>query len=152
MRHRHLDDIGTADIGPAAIDDLLDRGDLDDWSPLAARIRADPHGQLADTVLRLCREHPMYGTSTLWRTWIERLRGPTPEAYSLADLRRRNGLTQHDVAERMSISQSDVSKLERRRDVRVSSLAAYLRAIGSNLELVARQTDGSGANLRLPEV
>jgi hypothetical protein len=127
MRFRHLDyDEGTApeELGAAAIDDLLDRGDLQAWAPLARAIHADPTGDLADTVLRLCAAHPMYGTCAMWRAWIERLRGAQrdPEARSLAQMRIDAGLTQQDVAERMGISQSDVSKLERRSNMRVSTL------------------------------
>lgn len=47
MRHRHLDvPAGTPpdQLGAAAIDDLLDRGDLDDWTPLARAVAADPWG------------------------------------------------------------------------------------------------------------
>lgn len=77
MRHRHLDyppDAPVETLGRAAIDDLLDRGDLRDWAPLARAIARDPHGQLADTVLQLCAAHRMYGTSRLWTSWIVRLR------------------------------------------------------------------------------
>lgn len=36
----------------------------------------------------------------------------------------------------MGISQSDLSKLERRRDLRLSTLDSYLRAAGGNLRVV----------------
>lgn len=81
MRHRHLDyppDTPVEQLGRAAIDDLLDRGDLADWAPLAAAVARDPHGRLADVVLQLCAAHPMYGTSRLWTAWIERLRENPP--------------------------------------------------------------------------
>ncbi|MGH9062556.1 MAG: hypothetical protein ACRD0L_01010, partial [Acidimicrobiales bacterium] len=51
------------ELGLAAIDDLLERGDLADWAPVARAVRADPTGGLADAVLGLCRTHLMYGTS-----------------------------------------------------------------------------------------
>lgn len=148
MRFRHLDYVGEApieDLGPAAIDDLLERGDLASWAPLAAAVRRHPRGRLADSVLGLCAAHPMYGTSALWRSWIERLRAGDPEAeapLTLAALRRKLGLTQEQVAKRMGIAQSDVSKLERRGDVRLSTLRAYLEAAGARLSLVAKRPDG----------
>ena len=156
MRFRHLDydaDAGVADLGPAAIDDLLDRGDLDAWAPLSRTIRRDPSGKLADTVLRLCEAHPMYGTTSMWRAWIERLRHAplVRETLPLAEARIRSGLTQEDVAQRMGISQSDVSKLERRSDVRLSTLRAYLDALGATLEVVARTGDGEGMSLRIED-
>lgn len=149
MIHRHLDyPPGTPveELGPAALDDLLDRGDLADWEPLAAAVRADPHGALADTVLRLCAAHPMYGTSRLWRGWIESLRRPQPEATpsagtGLVELRRRRGLTQAAVGRGLGAAQSDVSKLERRSDLRLSTLRAYIEATGGRLRLVATYPD-----------
>lgn len=150
MIHRHLDyppDTPVEELGPAALDDLLDRGDLADWAPLVAAVRADPHGTLADTVLRLCAAHPMYGTSRLWRGWIESLRRAQPEATpasagtGLAELRRRRGLTQAAVGHRLGAAQSDVSKLERRSDLHLSTLRAYVEATGGRLNLVATYPD-----------
>jgi len=145
MRFRHLDyPAGTAitDLGPAALDALLERGDLEAWQPLLEAIADDPWGPTAETVLRLCDAHPMYGTSNLWRGWIERRRHTSgPGSTTLAEARARAGLTQAQVAERLGIGQSDVSKLERRTDVRLSTLRAYARAIGARLHVGIR---GSG--------
>lgn len=139
MEFRHLDypsETPVTGLGPAAIEALLDRGDLDAWTPLAQAIALDPWGATAETVLRLCEAHPMYGTSVLWRTWIERRRGrPEPGQTTLAEARRRAGLTQAEVAERLGLGQSDVSKLERRSDVLLSTLRAYALAIGARLNL-----------------
>lgn len=139
MRFRHLDyppDTPVAELGPAAIDALLERGDLEAWTPLLRAIADDPWGRTAETVLRLCEAHPMYGTSALWRAWIERRRHrPGPESTTLAEARKRAGLTQTQVAERLGVGQSDVSKLERRADVRLSTLRAYARALGARLRV-----------------
>lgn len=139
MRFRHLDyssETPVAALGPAAIDALLERGDIEAWTPLLRSVEEDPWGATADTVLRLCEAHPMYGTSTLWRTWIERRRGrPGRGGTTLAEARRRAGLTQTEVAERLGIGQSDVSKLERRSDVLLSTLRAYAEAIEARLEV-----------------
>jgi hypothetical protein len=103
VRHRHLDyEPGTPVdwLGRAAIDDLLDRGDLADWAPLAAAILEGPYGTLAETVRELCAAHSMCGTSLLWPSWIDRLRQastePTelPPPRRLAELRTGQGLTQ----------------------------------------------------------
>ncbi len=139
MDFRHLDyPPGTAvqDLGPAALDALLERGDLESWTPLLRAVALDPWSPLADTVLRLCEVHPMYGTSALWRLWIERRRrGEAVGATTLAEARSEQGLTQSQVAERMGISQSDVSKLERRDDALLSTLRRYVEALGGRLEL-----------------
>lgn len=148
MRHRHLDvDPSTpaGDLGLAALDDLLDRGDLDDWQPLLVEVRRDPHGPGAERVLQLVAAHPMYGTARLWRSWIEGLREASPAPHAgeaLRAARTRRGLTQSDVAARMDVAQPEISKLERRRDVRLSTVRAYIGALGGRLRLVARFEDG----------
>ena len=154
MIHRQLEvRAGTPAKGlPAAVvADLLDRGDLDDWLPLARAVAADPYGRLAARIVRLVDAYPMYGTSSLWRAWIDRCRlladgaaaasltrqaaPSTPR--TLTDLRRAAGWTQAQVATRLGISQSDVSKLEHRSDLRVATLRRYLHAIGLTLRLRA---------------
>lgn len=145
MEFRNLDyPPGTpvGELGPAALEALLDRGDLADWAPLARSIADDPRGVTADTVLRLCEARPMYGTTALWRTWIERRRGhPETGGTTLAEARTRAGLTQAEVAERLGIGQPDVSKLERRSDVLLSTLRAYARAIGARLHVALEGPD-----------
>lgn len=149
MIHRHLDYDPSAPLarrGRAAIDDILDRGDLDDWAPLAEAIAADPDGTLASAVLEICNAHPMYGTSALWQTWISRLRREARledavPALSLAELRRRRGHRQADVSAEMGIAQPDVSKMEARRDIRLSSLDAYVAATGGRLVCLAVYSD-----------
>jgi transcriptional regulator with XRE-family HTH domain len=48
----------------------------------------------------------------------------------LAQLRREVGVTQIELAERLGVKQAAVSKLERKTDLLVSSLANYLEALG----------------------
>lgn len=147
MRHRHLDvDPGTpvAELGSAALDDLLDRGDLDDWAPLLREIRRDPRGELATRVLNLVESHPMYGTSSLWRGWIAVQRAAQSSFDAGAALRRlrlSRRLTQQQLADRLGTTQPEISRLERRRDVRLSTMRAYVAALGGSLELVARFRD-----------
>jgi transcriptional regulator with XRE-family HTH domain len=50
--------------------------------------------------------------------------------------RKALGLTQADIAERMGLAQSNVSKIESSDDsVQVSTLRAYAEAIGATLEV-----------------
>jgi len=145
MIHRHLEIVpgSTVEEWPvAALVDLLERGDLSDWRPLAQAVAADPAGPLADRVRRLVDDFPMYGTSPLWRAWIERCRAraegglQSPAPADLAELRRTVGLTQVELAARLDMSQSDLSKLERRRDVRLSTLRAHAAALGGRLRVI----------------
>ena len=147
MEHRHLDvDPGTpvAELGLAALDDLLERGDLEDWQPLLAEVRRNPEGAVADRILHLIDRHPMAGTSELWRSWIEGRRVASHEQHvgaRLKALRRKRCLTQRQVAERLGMTQPEVSRLERRSDARLSLVRAYVRALGGELETTARFGD-----------
>ena len=75
-------------------------------------------------------------------------------ALPLGELRRSRELTQNMLARSMRTSQSEVSKLEQRTDTYVSTLHAYVKALGGELELVARFRDAEiridqfGAKLR----
>lgn len=143
MRFRHLEyppSTPVERLGTAAIDDILERGDLEAWAPIARAVRADPWGGIAGTVLRLCEAHPMYGTSALWREWIESLRRRHEGTLGswLAELRARARCTQQQIADRMGISQSDVSKLERRSDAKLSTIRSYAEAIAGTVELAVR--------------
>lgn len=52
-------------------------------------------------------------------------------AMSLSMIRRAGELTQEEVATRLGIGQGDVSKLERRDDLLLSTLRKYLTAAGA---------------------
>lgn len=149
MRHRHLDvpsSTRVGDLGLEAVDDLLDRGDLGDWEPLLHDVARDPWGPVSERILHLVDSHPMQGTSALWRSWIEARRAtkkePVHVGRALGELRRARGLTQQEVASRLDTTQPEVSKLERRWDVRVSTLSAYVGALGGRLVISARLADG----------
>ena len=64
-------------------------------------------------------------------------------AMSLNELRRARRMTQGTLASAMQTSQSEVSKLEQRTDTYVSTLHNYVRALGGELDIVARFPDGS---------
>ena len=63
-------------------------------------------------------------------------------AMELDELRRCRNLTQEQLAERLGIRQSNVSKLERRADMHVSTLRDVVEAMGGELRLTARFCDG----------
>jgi len=163
MIHRHLEigpDVTVENLPLAALTDLLSRGDLHDWRPIVDAIAIDPHGEFAAKVLRLVDAYPIYGTSPLFRAWIDRRRArlegsdTTAAPMSLATLRRKLGLTQVELAERIGMTQSDLSKLERRKDVRISTLSELAGAVGGRLriilELGGERTEGRrGARFEL---
>ena len=64
------------------------------------------------------------------------------EGLPLADLRRARELSQTTLAEALEATQPEVSKIERRTDLYVSTLRRYIEAMGGELEIVARFPDG----------
>jgi transcriptional regulator with XRE-family HTH domain len=58
-------------------------------------------------------------------------------AIELNELRRARRLTQEELARRLGIRQSNVSKMERRLDLRVSTLRDVVEAMGGELRITA---------------
>lgn len=61
---------------------------------------------------------------------------------SLAKVRKLRALAQATVAEAMGMDQSELSRLERRTDLLVSTLRRFVNATGGELYLVASYPDG----------
>jgi transcriptional regulator with XRE-family HTH domain len=63
---------------------------------------------------------------------------PPIEPETLRQIRKLRRRSQSDVAATLGTVQSEVSKLESRLDLRVSTLTAYVQALGGSLEMNAR--------------
>lgn len=61
---------------------------------------------------------------------------------SLAKVRKLRALAQATVAEAMGMDQSEISRLERRTDLLLSTLRRFVNATGGELHLVASYPDG----------
>lgn len=61
----------------------------------------------------------------------------------LAEIRREAGLTQTDLAEALGIKQPSLSKLESQADMQISTLRRIIKALGGELELVAKMPRGT---------
>ncbi len=59
------------------------------------------------------------------------------EEMTLRDLRHAQHLTQERMAELMGVEQENVSRLERRADLLLSTLSSYVAAMGGKLRLIA---------------
>ena len=59
----------------------------------------------------------------------------------LDKMRKARSLTQVAVAERLHVDQGSVSKLEGRTDMYLSTLQAYVQALGGELKLIASFPD-----------
>ena len=82
------------------------------WKELRARLSPEAQARVADRVERELLD------------------------INLADLRKGlAGLTQTDVAGLLGSTQSAISQLEKREDMLVSNLAAYVKVLGGELEL-----------------
>ncbi len=71
----------------------------------------------------------------------ERTQAMIAEELSLRDLRKARKQTQVRVAEKLGINQENVSRLEQRSDLLISTLSGYVEAMGGKLSLVAEFPD-----------
>ncbi|CAM5543269.1 helix-turn-helix domain-containing protein [Sphingobium scionense] len=69
------------------------------------------------------------------------------EEMTLRDLRQARKLTQERMAEMLGMEQENVSRLERRTDLLLSTLKSYVAAMGGNLKLVAEFPDRPSVTL-----
>jgi transcriptional regulator with XRE-family HTH domain len=63
------------------------------------------------------------------------------EYLTLQDLRKAHDLTQERVAELLHIKQENVSRLEKRSDLLLSTLRSYIKAMGGDLKLIVEFPD-----------
>ncbi len=60
----------------------------------------------------------------------------------LQELRVARGLSQQTLAETLQVQQPAVAKMEKRTDIYLSTLRNHIRAMGGELEIIARFPDG----------
>lgn len=60
----------------------------------------------------------------------------------LQELRQAHQMSQERLAELLSTKQANVSRIERRTDMYISTLRSYIEAMGGELDIVARFPDG----------
>ena len=60
----------------------------------------------------------------------------------LDEIRRARQMTQAKLAETLGVNQGEVSKIEHRTDIYLSTLASYVEALGGKLEIRAVFPDG----------
>ncbi|MFY0664917.1 MAG: XRE family transcriptional regulator [Natronospirillum sp.] len=67
---------------------------------------------------------------------------------SLADTRKLRGRSQASIAQALGIAQPNISQIEKRSDTMVSTLAAYVEALGGKLEIHAKFPDGQDVEIK----
>ena len=78
----------------------------------------------------------------------ERAHALIAEEMSLRDLRKALRRTQSRVASDLGINQENVSRIERRTDLLISTLSGYVEAMGGTLHLVAEFPDRPPVTLK----
>ena len=56
----------------------------------------------------------------------------------LYEIREQLHITQEDMAVKLKTKQANVSRTERRRDIKISTLKRYIEAMGGELDIVAK--------------
>lgn len=69
---------------------------------------------------------------------------------ALCDLREEANLTQAGLAERLGVSQSWIAQIEGETDMRLSTIAAYVAALGGQLRLAVDLPNGQTVALDRP--
>lgn len=64
------------------------------------------------------------------------------DAQRLGELRAQRGLTQQGIADALDVSQANISRIEHEDDLYLSTLGAYVEALGGELDISARFPDG----------
>lgn len=60
----------------------------------------------------------------------------------LQELRQAYQMSQERLAELLSTKQANISRMERRTDMYISTLRSYIEAMGGELDIIARFPDG----------
>lgn len=72
-----------------------------------------------------------------WEGNVAERKQAIEDVLALAQLRQSRHVTQVQLAETLGISQGNVSRLEGRSDVYLSTLRSYIEALGGHLEITA---------------
>lgn len=72
-----------------------------------------------------------------WDAKVTERRRAMEDALALAELRQSRHITQVQLADTLGISQGNVSRVETRSDVYLSTLRSYIEALGGQLEIAA---------------
>jgi len=67
----------------------------------------------------------------------------TLQQLPLLELRRARSISQQKLAVVLNTSQGEISKIEHRTDMYLSTLREYIEGIGGELEIIARFKDGA---------
>ena len=121
----------------------VERGTLPDWRRLAAAIRADPWGPVAQQVLEAIRLSHPYRTAELLEGVVARARELAIDsereevASEVRDLAARSGLSKQEFAERIGTSRSRLSTYMSGKVVPSATLIVRMRRAAHHASEVA---------------
>jgi predicted XRE-type DNA-binding protein len=69
----------------------------------------------------------------------------------LTEIRQQRHLTQREVASRLSVTQANVSRIEHQENIYLSTLSAFIGAVGGRLKIEVEFSDGGKIELTEPE-
>ena len=72
-----------------------------------------------------------------WRECIQQRKEQLRQEMTLAELRRAFSLTQDTLARTLKVKQAEISKIENRADMLMSTLRNFVQAMGGDLEVRA---------------
>lgn len=64
------------------------------------------------------------------------------QPYQLSQLRQQADISQKQLAERMGVSQANISKVENGNDIQLSTLQRYISALGGKISITAKMPYG----------
>jgi hypothetical protein len=126
----------------------VERGTLPDWRRLAAVVRADPWGPVAQQVLEAVRLSRPYGTAELFEGVVHRARKLAADseredvASEVRSLVGRSGLSKQDFAERIGTSRSRLSTYMARKVVPSASMMVRMRRVALRASAAATRDAG----------
>ena len=118
----------------------VERGTMPDWRRLAAAIRTDPWGPVAQQVLEALELSRPYGTTELLTAVIERARQDAADgerhevAGEIRDLVARSGLSQQDFALRLGTSRPRLSTYMSGKVTPSASLMLRMRRVAARAQ------------------
>ncbi len=90
-------------------------------------MRTRPFSELSDPILK----------DPVRRARIETMQRAIEDAIALTEARENQGLTQQQLAEKLGVSQANISRIEHEEDLYLSTLRAYVEALGGELQVKA---------------
>ncbi len=90
-----------------------------------------PKTKFSELVERTRKNNPDWGAN------VGEYRRAMEDALALADLRQSRNITQIQLAAQLGITQGNVSRMEGRSEIYLSTLRSYIEALGGHLEIAA---------------